>query len=337
VRTRLIGLLICVTLLSASSGCDPKASDPDRDATVEAISLAVRSTATAEALNATRPQEAVETARAEATGVSQLIQETQAALDGISASGQAATQAAAAPIQAELTSYGIDPSQGRLGWIHPPVKLEVSGYKQYGYSNQFIETTAADLVFSADITWNTQYGSSGCGFVLRSDGKKNAWNQYLVIATRGASGHVLFVTMANGQVVAGRDIYAYGKDKNFKWENDTTNRLTIMGQGNLFTIYTNGVKIGEVDPTGPLPEPVLPQPPVKPADLTDPALLDRYQEQQKQYEAVKAQILGEYLARRNEAQTANKKFDRGFVAMAVLSESGHTTCQFDNAWLWLLN
>ncbi len=299
--------------------------------------MAVRSTATAEARNAMRPQEAVKTARAEATDSGQIVEATRAALSEFSASGQAATQAAAAPIQAELPSYGVDPSQGRLGWIHPPVTLEVNGYMQYGYSNQFLETTAADLVISADITWNTQYGTSGCGFVLRSDGKKNALNQYLVIATRGASGHVLFATMANGQVVGGRDMYAYGKDKSFGWENDTTNRLTVVGRGELFTIFMNGVKIGEVDPTAPMQAPVLPEPPARPADLADPVLLARYQEQLKQYEAVRSEMLGQYLSRRKEAQAANKKFDRGFVAMTVLSESGHTTCQFNNAWLWLLN
>ncbi len=68
------------------------------------------------------------------------------------------------------------------------------------------------FVVSSDITWNTQYGTSGCGFVLRSDGNKNALNQYMVIATRGASGHVLFVTMSQGKIVGGRDIYAYGID-----------------------------------------------------------------------------------------------------------------------------
>ena len=162
------------------------------------------------------------------------------------------------------------------------------------------------------------------------------WNQYLVLATRGASGHVLFATMANGQVVGGRDLYAYGKDKSFQWENDTTNRLTVVGRGTLFSIYTNGVLIGEVDPTAPAPPLSLPPPPSSP-DLNDPALQARYQEQLKQYETVKAEILAQFRSRRQEAQTANKKFDRGFAALTVLSELGQTTCHFDNTWLWLLN
>jgi hypothetical protein len=30
-------------------------------------------------------------------------------------------------------------------------------------------------------------------------------------------------------------------------------------------------------------------------------------------------------------------FDKGFLAMLGVSESGKTVCQFDNAWLWLIN
>jgi hypothetical protein len=31
------------------------------------------------------------------------------------------------------------------------------------------------------------------------------------------------------------------------------------------------------------------------------------------------------------------RFERGFIAMVAMSESGRTICQFDNAWLWLLD
>jgi hypothetical protein len=163
------------------------------------------------------------------------------------------------------------------------------------------------------------------------------WNQYLVIATRGASGHVIFATMADGKVGGARDSYAYDQDPGFQWENDTTNRLTVVGQGTKFSIFTNGIKIGEVDPTAPVPDPSLPEPPDRPANLLDSELTKKYQAQVEQYEQVKDEITSRYLARKQEAQAANKKFDRGFVAMTVLSESGRTTCEFTRAWLWLLD
>jgi hypothetical protein len=33
---------------------------------------------------------------------------------------------------------------------------------------------------------------------------------------------------------------------------------------------------------------------------------------------------------------SDDEFDLGFVAMVALSESGLTTCQFDNSWMWVL-
>jgi len=334
-KTRLERLLAGIVLF-LSSACVPT-SQPYRAATAAAINRAVQSTATAQTRSDRQPFEAVETAQAEATHTSQNAQATQAAQNEQSARQQAATQAVREPIRAELPTYGIDPSQGRLGWVQDKVSLEVDGYKQYAYSNQSLDTVAADLVISADITWNTQYGTSGCGFVLRSNGRKAALDQYLVIATRGASGHILFATMANNQVVGGRDLYVYGKDKNFRSENDATNRLTVVGRGQTFTIYMNGVEIGAVDPTAPTPAPSLPPPPPLPANLNDPGVRQQYPDQLKQYEQVKSEIQGQYLAKRNEAQQANKTFARGFVAMTVLSESGRTSCQFKHAWLWLLD
>jgi hypothetical protein len=245
----LSGLLILAAILSACGG-GPGAGAP-RDATVEAISAAVRGTATVEAAARLNPNAAVETAQADANLRSQSLDATQAAQAALSDEARAATATAFAPFIADLPKYGVDPEGGRPGWIHPPVTLEVDGYMQYDYVNQFIATVARDFVVSSDITWNTQYGTSGCGFVLRSDGNKNALNQYLTIATRGASGHVLFATMSNGDIVGGRDIYAYGIDPNFNWENNATNRLTVVGRGNTFTIYSNDTLIGEIDPGAP--------------------------------------------------------------------------------------
>lgn len=195
----------------------------------------------------------------------------------------AATAAAEAPIRAELQTYGVNPDEGRLGWIHPPELLDVEGYMGYTYTNRFLATVAIDFVISADITWNTQFGTTGCGFVLRTDGNEEALNQYMVIITRGAQGHAGFVTMAEGDVILeeSQDIYANGIDPLFEWQNDTTNRVTVVGRGDTFTIYTNGTEIGQVTP--------------------------------------------------------ETFYEKGFVAFVALNESGYTRCQYDNAWLWLLN
>jgi len=317
-------LVILAIIISA---CSPGGSNNDsaRNATLEAISAAVRGTATVEAVEKQNPNAPVETAQAEATARSQSLDATQAAQDTLSEEAHAATATAFAPYIANLPKYDVDPSQGRPGWIHPPATLEIEGYMQYDYLNQFLATVAQDFVISSDITWNTQYGTSGCGFVLRSDGNKNALNQYLTIVTRGASGHVLFATMADGDIVSGRDIYAYGKDPNFNWGNNVTNRLTVVGRGNLFSIYSNDTLIGEIDPTAPVTLPGIPPAPNVPGGGG-----------KAEQEAVATQITANYQARQREAANAEKSFERGFVALVVLSESGRSVCTFENTWLWLI-
>ena len=186
------------------------------------------------------------------------------------------------PFLAELPKDGGDPSAGRMGWIHPPVTLEVEGFMQYDYINHFIATVAGDFVVSGDITWDAIGAASGCGFVLRSDGKEAALNQYLTIMTRVASGHVLFATMAEGEVVTGQDIYAQGHDPNFNWQNEATNRLTVVGRGNRFWIYTNGNLIGEIDPSAPPLQPNLPPEP-KPPHIDSEAMAN-YLQQQAEYD-----------------------------------------------------
>src|SRR5687767_310631 len=326
-------LIICGFISACASG----SSDVARQSTLDAISASVRQTATADAAENQNPNASIETAQAEATAYSQSVEATQAALGALSVEDQAATTSAIAPILAELPQYGVDPAAGRVGWIHPPVTLEVEGFMQYDYINHFIATLASDFVLSADIAWNAIGAASGCGFVLRSDGKESALNQYLTIMTRVASGHILFATMAEGEVVTGQDIFAQNSDPNFDWQNESTNRLTVVGRGNRFWIYTNGSLIGEIDPSAPPLQPNLPPEPEKPVDTSNAEAMANFLQQQAEFEIVSEQIQADFRARRRALQNADTTFERGFMAFVALSQSGRkTVCNYDNAWLWLI-
>ena len=275
-----VWLLLSLGLALAATACGGASSD--QEATAEALGQAVVQTATAQAAVSVDQGQVVATVEAEATAQGQEVAATQVAIATEVSLAQAATATAVAPIEAELRSYGLDPAAGRLGWVHPPVTIDIEGFLQFDYENKVLETIAADFVVAADITWATQYGSAGCGFVVRSDGDEEAFNQYLIIATRGAEGHVGFIVMRDGEVIVdeSEDIYANGIDPLFEWQNDTTNRFVIVGRGNTFTIYTNGTQIDEITTEGGL--------------------------------------------------------EKGFVAFVALNESGYTDCQYDNAWLWLM-
>jgi hypothetical protein len=333
---RAIILLFIFSLIMGA--CGTSANNVAEQSTLDAISAYVRQTSTAQALINQDPNSAIETAQADATTQAQALVATQGAQGELSAEAQAATATAEAPILAELPKYGVDPTAGHVGWIHPPVSLEVEGFMQYDYVNYFISTLATDFVVSADITWDAIGSAAGCGFVLRSDGNEKALNQYLAIVTRVASGHVLFGTMAKGEVVTGQDIYAYNIDPAFDWQNNATNRFTVVGRGNKFSIYTNGTFIGDIDPSAPPVLPALPPEPEKPIDTSNAEAMAAFALKKAEHEGVVAQIKADFRARQKAFKNADTVFERGFIAMVALSQSGRkATCKFDNAWLWLMN
>jgi hypothetical protein len=185
-------------------------------------------------------------------------------------------------------------------------------------------------VLTADITWDTEYGAAGCAFVFRSDGNQAKPNQYMVWMTRLTDGRIEFTVFAEGEIVAIKDFYANGIDPSFNGGNGATNRLTVVGQGYQFTIYSNGEKVGIGDPNAPLPPLVLPEPPV--GNPNDPS----YQAALAEYRSVVSRLKNEYNRRAAIAKNANKNFPAGVVAMGALAESGYTMCEFNNAWLWLI-
>lgn len=247
-------LLIASILASILASCTPQLDESDIQPAVDALSQSLTAIATQSGATPTTTETGLDgaairaTAEVAATRTAESLQVQQVeATRATEATIQAAGDLAA-PIRAQLPSYGVDPSQGRLGWIHPPVTIFVEGYQEYAYENQKLATVARDFVLSADITWNTRFGTTGCGFVIRSNGDEEAVDQYLVIATRGALGHVGFIVQQDGEVIrsAFEDIYAYGIDPEFDFHNDATNRLTVVGRGDTFTIYTNNTLIGEI-------------------------------------------------------------------------------------------
>jgi len=329
----IFSLFVLIGILSA---CGSGGGDTTEQSTLEAISASVRGTSTAQAALQQNPNAPIETAQALADNQEQSFAATQTAQNALSAEAQAATETAVAPILAELPKYDVDSSAGRVGWIHPPETLEVEGFMQYDYVNHFISVIAQDFVISADITWDAIGSESSCGFVLRSDGNENAMNTYLATISRVASGHFIFLTIAKGDIVTGQDIYAYGRDPAFDWQNKGTNRLTVVGRADHFWIYTNGTLIGEIDPSAP-PQLVLPPPPEKPVDTSNVEAMARFALEQASYDAEVSQVKAEYNARLKALRDADTNFERGFMAFVALSRAGKkATCQFDNGWLWLI-
>jgi len=327
-------LLMIVALLGAVIACS---SGSGADPTAESINQIFELTVTAEAAKTGDTDNPLQTAQVEATAQFQALQSTQDANALLSSESQKATEAAEAPIKGELALYGIDNVRGHVAWIHPPLTLEVDSYMAIDYANEFAGTIAADFVIASDITWNTEYGTSGCGYMLRSDGDQNKPNTYMALITRGGSGHLIFAILENGEPDGGYDIFPRDQDRSFDWHNDTTNRLAVVGRGSVFTFYTNGVWVGEIDLNDPPPEPVMPAPPAKPSDQNDTKLMDQYRSQLAEYEEQVTQIQNNYASLLGRHESNAPVFERGFISLVTVAESGRTTCHYDNAWLWIID
>jgi len=330
---RLLFLMILVAVPALA--CNAPGSQEQPDLTQVAFERSIAGTQTAKAVEEEGENE-LPTAQAQATQTSQVIQSTQTAMAGSRDESQLATATVAAPVLAELPTYNVDTTKGRVGWLHPPAKIELEGKNQFGYANDFMNVIARDFVLAADVTWDTQYGSSGCGFMFRSDGDKNKPNQYMVLATRLGNGHVIFSATADGELANVHDYYPRLDDRSFSAENGSTNRITVVGRGNIIEIYTNGVKIGEVDTTQPPSSPALPPAPEMPANRNDQGEMNKYQKLLQEHQDMVSQVKSNFSIAMNNYKKAKAVYDEGFVAMLGVSESGHTVCQFDNAWLWLI-
>jgi hypothetical protein len=334
-RQKTVLILAAGLCIGAFLGCSSLGASPAPDPTLTYLSAAVAGTATA-AQRQDASVDSLATAQAKATQKSLEIQVTRTARSVGRSEEQLAEATVAAPILAELPQYGLDPEKGRLGWVHDPLTLDISGYHQFAHGNDHIEVTAADFALAADITWETRYGSSGCGFMFRSDGDQNQPNQYMLLATRFANGHVIFSALADGEIANIHDFYPKTEDRSFDWQNGTTNRLAVIARGDLIEIYTNGVKIGTVDITAPpsrLPSPPKPQAPLDPNNTQ---ALEAYQSQLQEYQEILAQSDTAYQSALKNYTTRQAVFHDGFLAMLAGTESGQTKCTFDNAWLWLI-
>ncbi|MCJ7700357.1 MAG: hypothetical protein MUO62_02135, partial [Anaerolineales bacterium] len=63
----------------------------------------------------------------------------------------------------------------------------------------------------------------------------------------------------------------------------------------------------------------------------------QYNAQLAEYEALVGQMTETFSIASLNFEQKEAVFEEGFLAMLAISESGHTRCDFSNAWLWLIN
>jgi hypothetical protein len=172
--------------------------------------------------------------------------------------------------------------------------------------------------------------------MFRSNGDQQNPDGYMLIATRFANGRVIFMALADGEPANLRHIYPKDADRSFEWQNGTTNRIAIVARDNLIEVYTNRVKIGEIDTTQPPKQPILPPKPEPPIDQLDQTAKKAYEDQLEQYENIVEQSQGNFQVAKTNFEEGKAVFSDGFLSMLAVTQGGRTVCEFDKAWLWLL-
>jgi len=342
----LIGALLLLVMLI--SGCAAPSGETQHAA--ETLAARYEQTVTVVAMANEQPHATLEALKAQATATvaSFNVQRTLEVANNHSAA--VATQAVEAPILAELPVYGADTSRGRVAWTQSQVLLRAEGYNQVEYANEYSLITAKNFVMAADVTWDTQYGASGCGFTVRANGSAETPSAYMIAMSRGRTGYIYFLSQINGDLSNFASIFANGIDERFDWQKDSTNRLAVVGNGNQLAVYTNYTHVGLIDVTAEPVRPNLPPLPVPPArpnigpDHPDYDRqmeqyhldLRRYEEEQVDYQQVAANIRQAFdvvLMNYNREDY----LEEGFVGFLAFAQSGYADCKFENAWLWQIS
>jgi hypothetical protein len=329
-----LGLLLLMAMLY---GCGSPSIPASISMTLTPMSGMIRTTLTARAAEVGGSSNELATAVAKATAKSEQIYATQTARAALNEPARLATTTAMAPVVAELPLYGIDPADGYVAWIHKPVTLDLSGFGQTGFANDYPQITAADFVLAADITWNTKNSISGCGFMYRSNGNQTAPSQYMTLITRTGMGRIGWLALMDGQVSNFREYYPKDKDKKFTWFNDSTNRMVVVARGNKIALYSNGSLVDTIDITEGPPDKTLQAPKI----VIPPNVLPGQLEQFRDVANNQDQGVHRWEAQLDEARKnfAIKKpfFYDGLLGFLAASDSGRTICTFQNAWLFILN
>lgn len=327
--------LTLLLLMVITGGCGTRKLDAISQ-TLTPMTASVRGTATARAEDM-GGGDTLETAIVVATQRAQEIYATQTVQAALNEPARLATITAMAPVVAELPLYGLDISDGYVAWMHNPAIIELTGYMTNGYANDYPLVTAADFVLAADIKMDTIGSMSGCGFMIRSNGDQDEPDQYSVLITRVATGYMAFMATADGNLANFQYFFPKDKDKSFNWQNNETNRLAVVAQGNILDLYTNGHLVAEIDTTAPPPGivPTLPQVTLPPG-ATAEQLAD-YNNLYAQYDATIAMINSQIVEAEHNFAAGHPVYTDGMLGMVAFNQSGHMICQYENAWLFILN
>ncbi len=163
------------------------------------------------------------------------------AVPDVNAALTSTAQAQLGSITAALGNYGISQGEGRLGWVHRPVSLEVKSFHDAKYTSDYPNVVVHDFVAQSDVTWITKTGLAGCGFIFRANPQTKTF--YGLGMFRGGNGIAAFNEYQNG---AATDWQRYRDVPSANVQDGATNTMGILVRGKTFMLYVNGQLIDTI-------------------------------------------------------------------------------------------
>jgi hypothetical protein len=155
--------------------------------------------------------------------------------------------AMAVRVASDLEPLGITLDQGRPGWFQTE-QIEIDMYDPNSYYVQSVDPSllATNFIFSSEITWESSGGLAGCGLIFRVNGDLIRGEQYhfLTIRLSGFPGWDIerwkdgdWQSTLNGRAMTSKAI-----DQG----QGSTNKIVLVANGGIFTVYANGERLGRV-------------------------------------------------------------------------------------------
>lgn len=156
----------------------------------------------------------------------------------------ATVEAAISQINEVLADYDLSTDSGRLGYLHPTLKLKVNTYGEDAIDTQFPDKMFKDFVLHTRVTWTSTTGLAGCFVVFRSDGDFDKGKHYR-----------LFMMRLQGLPLWDMEYYSLGRfQRNITGdvretgalftEQGSENQLVLIAQGGKLAAYGNGERMG---------------------------------------------------------------------------------------------
>lgn len=159
-----------------------------------------------------------------------------------------ATQAAEemmAKINPALELAGVSPEGGYLGWQQTePVSIELDTYGEIvpmGFQEDFV---AGDFVLGTTIIWESSSGFAGCGIMFRAepDFEEGENYQFATIRLSGSPAwDIEYWNYGQWQSTLTNTIVT---SQAIKEEQGSSNEYVLVAQGDQFTVYANGDRLG---------------------------------------------------------------------------------------------